>query len=293
MNTPAGSRNLGVVVAGLVLALVVSVGGAGYFYFEMRRVEAERQEAVAQARAEVKPLAPQPANEADRLREMLAEKETAYAQLQSEVEQLKQEKTARPAPSNTMVLGDGSNLVVTASTDGGRGFGRGRFGGPEAEARMRESRDQFRQQAEARRQEQLARLQERRQQAKTPEEAALLDQLIASFNQVQEVGQQWESLRDPAVTNRAALAMQLAEQSRAAYAAYNELRAKDRQFQLQQLAAQAGYKDAEQAKQFTDAVQRIYDETDSSLPRLMGFGGFGRGGGGGSNTSSLVILPGR
>jgi hypothetical protein len=158
---------------------------------------------------------------------------------------------------------------------------------------MEEEREQRRQQAETRYQESLAKLQERRQRAQSPEEIALLDQLTASLSKLHELGETWQNMGSLTGTNRMEQYRQLAQESSTAYQGYSELLAKDRQLRLSQLATQVGYKDAAQAQQFTESVQKIYEETDASLTRLLGINpaGFGRGRGGRGEPTLTVVTP--
>ena len=274
----------------VVVALLVGVllgGGVGYVVSANR--QADQDQALL---ASAKPTAPAPnpeatETEADRLRTMLAEKETAYAKLREENEQLKKQ------PESPV------RLSASASTNsfGGRGGGEGfmdrlRRDDPERVKQWEQEREQRRQQTEARYQESLAKLQARRQAAQTAEEKELLDQLSASTTKLHDVGEAWQAMGSATGTNRMEQFRQLAEQSRDAYQAHAELRTKDRQLQLTQLATQAGYKDPAQAKQFADAVQKIYDETDASPGRMIGTAlGFSRGRGGRGETPSVVITP--
>jgi len=285
MNTTSSGSKLGVVVAGLVVALMASGGAAGYFFYQLRQAETERELAAVAKPAAAPATNDSSAKEAARLREMLADKEAAYDKLRTELEALKQDKSAATAPSVSALTSSNSAGSVRS------GGGRGGFGDdPDAQARFREFREQARQRAEKSYNDQLARLQARRQAAKSPEEIAAVDKVIASMTEVREIALAWESTRELSGEERAAQMRTLTERSAAAYRTYGEAMAQDRQVQLQQLAAQSGVRDAAQAKQFAEAIQRIYEETDPSLGRMIGFGGSGRRGGG---SRSVAIPPGQ
>jgi hypothetical protein len=260
---------------GLVVALgILCLGLAVYAVFTSQKLSALESELATRATSAAPPLnvasAAGSTGDAKLLRQLLEEKENAYQRLYEQYEQWKQAGPSVAAPP----------AEARSSTNAG-GFGRGRGGDfmdrlqredPERFKQLQETQEQRRKQAEAQFQQQLARLQERRQKATTPEEIAHLDALAATMAKLQAIGQGWETVRSLSGEERSQQVRQLAEESAATYQSYNELKTKDRQLQLQQLAAQVGYRDAAQAEEFTAAIQRIYQETEPGMRGLMGRG---------------------
>ena len=286
MNDHSGSVSPGLVIAGALVIGVLGLGAAGYAYLTLRQAQAEAAPAVAGGGRVV---TAHTENEVTRLRQMLEEKETAYARLRDQYEQLKREA----APDATTAGRDAasSTNIAVARGDSGESFlDRLKREDPERYKRMEEARAQFRQQVEARYQEQVTRLQDRRQRAQAPDEIALVDQLATTVNKLHEISQGWENLGSLSGADRSTQAQQLAQDATSAYQTYRDLLAKDRQLQLGQLAARAGYRDPAQAAQFTEAIQRIYTETDLRQAGLSFGGGFG-GGRGGNAPSNRGAAP--
>jgi hypothetical protein len=278
MKTNSQSGGVTVIVVVALLVGVLLGGGVGYVVSVNRQTERESLATAAVAPAPTPVAAGE--SEADRLRIMLGEKETAYAKLREENEQLKKQ-TSADTPLR-IPSGSSTNSGGFGGRGGGNFMDRLRRDDPERAKQMEEEREQRRQQAEARYQESLAKLQERRQRAQSPEEQALVDQLSASLTKLHDIGEGWQNISSLSGSNRMEQVRALMQESTTAYQGYGELLLKDRQMRLSQLATQVGYKDAAQAKQFADSVQKIYEETDASLTRLLGVNptGFGRGRGG-------------
>ena len=112
----------------------------------------------------------------------------------------------------------------------------------------------------------------------------LISQISDTVGQLNDLRQQWQDIRELPEDQRRQKFEELATTTRDAYQALTTLRAQDRQMQLQQLAAQVGYSSAADQKQFTKAIQQIYQETDTSMERFLGFGRGGSRGGGGSRS---------
>jgi hypothetical protein len=147
---------------------------------------------------------------------------------------------------------------------------------PERYERIQKEREERRQRMESRLAEQYARLDERLQSAQTQQEADLVVSLADTLNQMNDVRLKWEGLAQVPEEQRQQQFQQLIQQSRDLYGSYTTLRSQDRQLQLQQLATQLGYQNEADAKQFVEAINRIYSETDTSMRGLFGFG-FGAG----------------
>jgi DNA repair exonuclease SbcCD ATPase subunit len=294
MDASSSRLHLGVVVA-LGLGCV---GLAAYAIVASQKVSALEEQLNDRPSLPVATAKPASAGgeDAQLLRRLLEEKESAYNKVYDELERLKKPGAAATEP----------RTAVNVSTNTG-GFGRGRGGGgfggsdwlerlktedPERYKQITESMEQRRQQAETQYQQSLARIQERRQKAGTDDEVAHLDALAGSLTKLHEIGQSWENLRNLSGEERSQAFRQLTQDSATAYQTYSDLKTKDRQVQLNQLAAQVGYKDTAQAEQFTAAVKRIYEETDPGLRGLMGGSMFWqRGGRGERNSSTTIITP--
>jgi len=263
----------------VLVCLLVSGSAIGYALHVQRQAEESRQAFTIQS-ADARTEAAPAGGEVARLRQMLEEKETAYIQLHDELENLKRQ-SSEGAPASNASSRDFTN-TATSVRSGESYMDRLKREDPDQYKKIQDQQLQRRQQAEARYQDAMARLQQRRQAAASPEEAALLDQLTASLTKLRQIGEGWEQVRSLPDSQRAEQMQKLAQESMTAYQNYSDLRSKDRQLQLSLLAAQVGYRDPQQAAQFTSAIQKIYDETDSSLSRFFGTGRR-RGGGSGSS----------
>lgn len=262
------SQIIGAVVAALVVGLA---GGAVGFYALAPTPEPETK-IVLQPDDSAK-------KEATRLRQQLADKESAYEQLLAERNQLK-----RTAGTSTTAPAASALTAGTTPAESRKS--------PYAETarKWQEGIEAHKQSQEARYQDAIARLQQRRQAATTPEETALVDEVTNSLDQLRALSARWEEARKAGGQDRMALFQQLFQDSSAAYESYSTVLAKDRKFRLNQLATQAGYTDPNQAAQFTDNIQKILTETDSSLNNLLGMGGgFKRGLG--SAAGSMGVAP--
>lgn len=279
MKMHSQSGNVTVIVVVALLVGVLLGGGVGYVVSVNRQTELAKELAASTpGTAPTRTAAADTETEADRLRVMLGEKETAYAQLREENEQLKQQ-ASKESPLR-VTTSSATNAVGSSGRSGGGNFmDRIRKDNPEMAKQWEADRERRKQEAETRYQDALAKLQERRQQSQSPEETALVDLLLASMNKLHEVGESWQNMGSITGPNRMEQYRQLAQDSSAAYQDYSGLLAKDRQLRLSQLATQVGYKDPAQAKQFAESIQKIYEETDAGVSRMLGgpAPGFGRG----------------
>ena len=156
---------------------------------------------------------------------------------------------------------------------------------PERYKQIQEDRERRRQYVEGLVRDQLTRLDQRLQMAQSQEEVNLISQISDTVGQLNDLRQQWQDIRELPDDQRHQKFEELATTTREAYQNLSTLRAQDRQMQLQQLAAQVGYSSATDQAQFAKAIQQIYQETDTSMERFMGFG-HGRGGSGGGRGGS-------
>lgn len=274
----------------VIITALLCVGSVAVAIVSMNNAHATRDQLV-QADAELAKLqvtskaAAQAAAEAERLRKKLEQQDTEFNAVRAELAKLKE-------PAGTVAADPETYPRVSAPRDTAAGNSGGRSWmerlkeeDPERYKKMQEDRDKRRQDIAKQFQEALGRIDQRLQTATTPEEVNLLNSLASTLDKVDELRKSWENLRSLPEEDRRDQAAKLGAESMQTYQQLTELRAKDRQLQLQQLAGQVGYKDSAQSQQFVENVSRIYSETDTSINRLLGFGpgGFGRGGFGGGS----------
>jgi hypothetical protein len=262
-----------------VLALALCVVLAGMVVLQARQaraLHAELAETAVQLERLKQPapaLAAADGQDAAFLRKLLQDRETAYNELRDKYQRLVNASAgaeASPLPPATTITLDSPNIASGAER--GSYMERLRETDPERFRQIQQTREQWRQQTEKRLQEQLGRLDERIQNAASQEEVELLTALSESLVKIDEVRRGFETLRGLPGEERAVQARQLANQSMETYRQYSELRARDRELQLRQLATQIGYSDSNAAAQFVESVQRIYDETDAGLNRMLSIG---------------------
>jgi hypothetical protein len=176
----------------------------------------------------------------------------------------------------------GLPVAATPSTNRVSYMERVRQEDPERYRQLVEQREQRHRQTEQWYQDQFAALDDRAQAATSKEEVDLVTQIADALDRVQQLREGWRAVRDLPEDQRSAAVEQLRAESREAYATLNTLREQDRQFQLQQLASQIGYRDVAGLAQFTEAVQQIYRNTEYTPPR---------GSGGGRGPSSTPTTP--
>jgi hypothetical protein len=205
------------------------------------------------------------------LKTLLAERDTANAELRAEIVRLKE----MPSPAAPALLTALAPTPTGSATNSW--LDRIRVEDPERYRQIQAAREQRRQAVEEWFNSQFDRLDQRLQAAATKEEGDLVTQIAEALQQIEELGQRWQEIRALPEEQRRAAAAELGAQTREAYRTLSELRAQDRQFQLQQLARQIGYRDERSAAQFVDAVTGIIKETEVNPLRGMGWGG-GRGG---------------
>ena len=215
------------------------------------------------------------------LRQLLADKEAEYAELQQQYAEL-QHSISQPAS------GAADPTRVAASTSprrGGQpGFQRGpanawldrmRQEDPQRYQQIVAQREQRRQQAEQAFQDQLTELSTRAQNAPTQQEADLATQVADTLTKLNDLRTQMQAARnlpeeDP---QRQTQIDQIAADMRIANQQLGDLRRQDRALQLQTLGKTLGLAD-DKTQALVDAIPQIYQNT------RYGQGGPGGGGGG-------------
>ncbi len=251
-------------IGALALLCVALAGG---WMATARRVKLDQ---VAPATLPTEPVTVSATAKEKLLQRLLDERVAAYAKLQAELDALRK-SGGEPAAAAPVV-----SEPATASR--ATWLERLKAENPVRFQQIQQQREQRRQGVDERFRDQMTRLDERLETVESQEEAELVVQIADSVAKLDELRAQWQQLRGLPEEERRAAAPQLMAESRDAYETLSNLRARDRQLQLQQLAADIGYRDAGGTTEFVDAVQRIYTETDTSLNRFMGMGRWGRGG---------------
>jgi hypothetical protein len=216
------------------------------------------------------------------LRQLLNDKEAAYATLKDQYDELQHsvaqasEHTADSPRAETA----GSNPTRgQAGVAGRRGQGGAawleqiRKEDPERYQQIVAQREQRRQQAEQDFQEQLAALDQRAQAAATPTEAELSTQIADTLVKLNDLREQMRAARnlpedDP---QRQPQLDQLGQEMRPLVQQLGQLREQDRTFQLQGLAKDLGL-EGDKVQQLVDSVPQIYRNT-----QYRGQGGPGGG----------------
>jgi hypothetical protein len=150
-----------------------------------------------------------------------------------------------------------------APTPGWRG-GFGRFGQGD---RMRfqqfaEARERRRQATELWFRETTASLDERARQAASPEAATVASEISGTLARLNELRVQWDSIRGFAEDDRRAAAEQLHRETTEAMNRLRELRERDRQLQLAELARSVGLTNEPAVQDFVSRVTGLYQRTE-------------------------------
>jgi len=218
---------------------------------------------------------PQPREDVALLKTLLAERDAANAALRAEIARLKAAApTQATSPTPPAVASSPSGTATNSWLE------RLRVEDPERYRQIQAAREQRRQAVEEWFNSQFDRLDQRLQTTTTQEEADLVTRIAETLQQLEQLGQRWQEIRQLPDEQRRAAAMELGAETREAYRTLSELRAQDRQWQLEQLARQIGYRDERSAGQFVDSINAILKETE--VNPMRGMGGMGRGGGRGS-----------
>jgi predicted RND superfamily exporter protein len=263
----AGLIILMLVCLGLVAATVFAVKTSYALRFELKQKDAELQELKHASPAGLA------STEAATLRERNAELQATLDRLRKELEQ--QKETVAPVPGLVQVV-SAPNAPAAAATNRLSWIERIRQDDPARYKQLMEEREQRRQQRDAAMQEQYARLDERLKTAQTQQEVDLVNQISATLQKMDELRGKWEALQQLPEEERQKQVQELRAESWQTFQSYRQLRAQDRQLQLEHLAAELGYREPKDVSAFVDSVQRINKETDVSGRGM----GFGRGGGG-------------
>lgn len=277
MSIEARTLNRLLLFATVVLtgAMIATVSTAAKRLAETQHQLTDAQSELQQLRSAARPAAP--AGNVDALRQLLEDRENALQQLRREYAAL-QQQTPRPAPT-TMAAVTPPAAVATNSTQTAW-LERLRTEDPERYKQIQEQREQRRRAAEELFEKQLTRLDERYQAAQSRDEADLVEQIADTLTRLDDLRQQWPTIRALPEEQRREEAQRLGAETWQTVQQLNELRGRDRQLQLQQLATQVGYKDERAISQFVESTEKIFQETDTNPLRFMGGGG-GRGGMGG------------
>ncbi len=213
------------------------------------------------------------------LRQLLADKEAEYAELQQQYTEL--QRSVSQSPRST------ESVRATASNSPRRGgqvgftrnqanawLDRIRQEDPQRYQQIVAQREQRRQQAEQAFQDQLAELDVRAQNAPTQQEADLATQVADTLSKLNDLRTQMQAARnlpedDP---QRQVQLDQLGQETRPLVQQLGQLRAQDRSLQLQTLGKTLGLDD-NKTQTLVDSVPQIYQNT------RYGQGGPGGGGG--------------
>lgn len=257
----------------IVLALAASTIYAVRTSYVLRYELKQAHDELAELKGEVSSTKDAPTPDFEALRRELAEKEKRVAALRQQLAQQAQAE-AQPAivaPTNTV-----DNTTTNAATGERRSWlDRLREQNPERYKQIMEAREERRQRVDAFFQEQFDRLDERYAVARTQEEAELITQIADTLGRVEELRGQWEQIRQLPDEQRREAARKLGQESWETYQTLIQLRERDRQLQIRNLASQIGYRTPEEVEQFAQAIDRVYRETDTSMRRFMGWGGGG------------------
>jgi hypothetical protein len=285
----------GVVVVAVALSAVMAV--MTFVVAEqatLARAERDQAQAAVRALEDMQPgKTGASSNNVALLRRLLDEKDAAYIRLRHEYDTLKSqtmESTTADTASPTEVS------QVAAPAPGGNARGRAwmeqlRQQDPERYKQMVEARQQWQQATDQRLQDQFDVLNLRAQNASTPDEAQLVNQITDTLDKINQLRQSRESLADLPDDQRQVQMQQINAQMHQQYDTLNTLRDQDRTLQLQNLAAQLGLQD-QKVQALVEGVPQIYQNTQYQVQRGQGGPGgspggrFTRGTVGGNGTTS-------
>ncbi len=257
------SRGLLMVMAigliGLGFAFAVASTNSSVLRAKLRQAETALEQARQGASTSSSP------NRVVMLEELLREKDEAYARLQQQFADTETRLAAVPTPAPPAARERQGSWLERLKTEDPKRYAMIQEG---MEERRRRSAQFF--------SDQLDRLDDRYRVAETREEIQLLEQIADALVVLDELRQQWITLRKLPREERREQARELGTASMEAYTTLVRLRAEDRQLQLDQLARQIGYQDKEETAAFVKALEQIFDETDTNPMRFWGGGhGFG------------------
>jgi len=206
-------------------------------------------------------------SEKQRLRQLLDEREVAYAQLQDNYQQLKLEMNGaeNTSPASSRVVATNLAVSVQVGTNAPVSYlDRLRESDPERYRQITTEIEQRRQERDQWYANQISDLNRRTQTAQTPEEAEVARQLAETLAKMSELRAQEQNLRNLKGSEQRAAVEQLMRESREAYDALNKLGPMDRQIQLQNLARSIGYTDPAAIQAFVNGIRTIYKNTEYS-----------------------------
>ncbi len=215
-----------------------------------------------------------------RLRQLLEEQELANNVLREEIAKLQREAT------NNTSLQSGPVRVSNADQPGNpRGnpgsawLDRLKREDPERYKQIFQQREQRRKAADQLLQDTVDQLDQRAQSAPTQTEAELATQIADTLAKLNDLRQQWNTLRSLPEDERTAQVQQLQAQTRETERTLRDLSQQDRAMQLENYARSLGVTDENGIQNFVTGIGSIYSNTNYRA--IVGGGGFGGGGFGG------------
>jgi hypothetical protein len=149
----------------------------------------------------------------------------------------------------------------------GPGFRRSESGQWARFQQFAEARERRRQATDRWFQQTCAALEQRARQATSPEEAAVASEILQTLTRLKALRAQWESIRGFVEDERRAAAEQLHRETTEAMNRLRELRERDRQIQLAELARSIGLGDGPAVEDFVRRVTGIYERTEYNPAR--------------------------
>jgi len=257
---------LGLICAGLGAAVVVTVS-------QNRDLTAQLEE------PQSKPGADSGSPDADRLRDLLEQEQTANMELRNELAKLKSAGTNDTrALRRAAAGGDSTNRPPRGGGPGSAWLDRLRQEDPARYKQIVEQREQRRKAAEQWYQDTVNQLDQRAASAPTQQEAELATQIADTLSKLNDLRQQWQALRDLPEDQRQAQMADLATQTRQLERQLRDLSQQDRTQQLQNYANSLGIADETGQQDFANGISGIYSNTNYRA--IIGGGGPGRNFGG-------------
>ena len=295
MNSNLSPLVRGVVVVAVALSAAMAV--VAFVATEQAALtRAERDQAQAAVRA-LEHLRPgkmdSSSNNMALLRRMLDEKDAAYIRLQHEYDKLKSHTPATAtaaAPSSLTAVPQIGTRAPTGNSRAQAWMERLRQQDPERYKQIVEARQQRQQAADQQLQDQFDALSLRAQNAATPDEAQVVNQIADTLDKINQLRQSREALANLPDDQRQVQMQQLNDQMRPLLDQLNTLRDQDRTLQLQGLAAQLGLQ-GQNAQALVEGVPQIYKNTQYLSQRGPGGPGGPGGGSGGSGTATSGGQP--
>jgi hypothetical protein len=260
------------------------------------RAERDQAKVAARASENVRPsIRGTTSNDMVLLRQMLDEKDAAYIRLQHEYEKLKSQTatlTAAGALSSPTQVPQIAAPAPGANPRGRAWMEQLRQQDPERYKQIVEARQQWQQATDQRLQDQFDTLSVRAQNAATPDEAQVVNQIADTLGQLNQLRQSRDALANLPDDQRQIQMQQINEQMRPLVDQLNTLRDQDRTLQLQSLATQLGIT-SQNTSDFVDQVKKVYTSTQYQVPRGPGGpgGGLGGGGAGAGGATTPVAQP--